>query len=409
MKPTTVLIAGLLFLFAAPAARSQQSKTTRVLFIGNSYTYFNNLPEVFARLAEAGRGKIETTMLAPGGWRLKDHWEKGRARGLLESGKWDFVVLQEQSTLGANYWVDGKDHVNSDAVFRPYAEKWAAAAQEKGATPVFFLTWSAKNVPEDQSALTYAYTRVAKDTGSLLAPVGMAWETIRRGELGPGLFYEGHGSHPSPAGTYLAACVLYATIFRQSPIGLPSKFVGTPVNLDTEKPEAGKSATLVDLSANEAERFQTIAWSTWQLLAGNMGYPEVSPPQVPSVPPLPAGLPLSAQDLEGTWEGTTLLYPVGPANLILRVQNALGLKAHLEIKYRSRSIPDESIELSDFRIRDSSLFFTDPKSTGLDNLTVRLTGVMVKPGELQGTAEARTETAEVHGSWSLKKMASPTQ
>src|SRR5262249_39693411 len=113
MKPITGLIASLSFLFAASAAGSQQSNTTRVLFIGNSYTYFNNLPEVFARLAEAGHGgKIETTMVAPGGWRLKDHWEKGTGRGLLESGNWDFVVLQEQSTLGADYWVEGKDHVN---------------------------------------------------------------------------------------------------------------------------------------------------------------------------------------------------------------------------------------------------------------------------------------------------------
>ena len=200
MKAITALIGALLCLFAISTATSQQSNTTRVLFIGNSYTYFNNLPEVFAQLAETSHhGKVETTMVAPGGWRLKDHWEKGTARELLESKKWDFVVLQEQSTLGMNYWVDGKSHVNSDAVFRPYAEKWAAAAHAKGATPVFFLTWAGKNAPEDQPALTYAYTRAANESGSLLAPVGMAWEALRREKPESGLFYEGHGSHPSPA------------------------------------------------------------------------------------------------------------------------------------------------------------------------------------------------------------------
>lgn len=47
------------------------SHTTCMLFIGNSYTYFNNLPDIFTQLAEAGRqGKVETKMEAPGGWRL---------------------------------------------------------------------------------------------------------------------------------------------------------------------------------------------------------------------------------------------------------------------------------------------------------------------------------------------------
>jgi hypothetical protein len=92
-----ILIASLFCLFASPAL-PRQSKPTRILFIGNTYTYFNNLPEVFAKLAEAGhRGKVETTMVAPGGWRPKDHWQKGTAYGLPAGEKWDFAVLQEQS------------------------------------------------------------------------------------------------------------------------------------------------------------------------------------------------------------------------------------------------------------------------------------------------------------------------
>jgi hypothetical protein len=411
----TILLIGSLFFFLASPVLSQHSTTTHVLFIGNSYTYFNNLPEVFALLAEGGHhGKVETAMVAPGGWRLKDHWEKGTARELLESKKWDFVVLQEQSTLGMNYWIDGKSHVNSDAVFRPFAEKWSAAAHARGAVPVFFLTWAAKNAPEDQPALTYAYTRAAKDTGSVLAPVGMAWEALRRENPESGLFYEGHGSHPSPAGTYLAACVLYATLFHQSPIGLPSKLVGTPVNLDTAKPEEGKSVTLVELNADDADRLQKAAWSTWQRITASGGYPVISPPQLPpSNQPLPKGLPLSAQDLDGTWEGTTLFYPA-PVNLILHVQNAQGpdtqvLKAHLDIQFHSKDFPDESVEVPDFHIQGSSFFFTEPNTNFLSGLRVQWTGVMVKPGELQGTADARTETAEVHGTWSLKKVSSPTR
>jgi hypothetical protein len=60
-------------LFSA-GVRSQAP--TRVLFVGNSYTYFHNLPEMVVKLAAARRQKVEARMVAPGGWRLKDHWER---------------------------------------------------------------------------------------------------------------------------------------------------------------------------------------------------------------------------------------------------------------------------------------------------------------------------------------------
>jgi hypothetical protein len=402
----TLLFCALVFsAFLTAGAKRPQSHTIRVLFIGNSYTYFNNLPDILAKLSQASHGAaIETTMVAPGGWRLKDHWEKGDARRLVDTEKWDFVVLQEQSTLGMSYWVEGKDHVNSDAVFRPYAEKWAAEIHAKGATPIFYLTWAGKETPEDQPALTYAYARAAKDTGSLLAPVGLAWATLRREKPGAGLFYEGYGSHPSPMGSYLTACVFYAAILHQSPVGLPSKISGTPVNLDTEKPETDKTATLVDLNANDAGTLQNLAWSTWQMIAHNGGYPQISKPQPPAIQSLPAGLPLSERNLEGTWQGTIRFYPVGLVDMILRMQGAKS--AHLDLRYHSKDFADESIDLSDVNIHGSGLSFSDPKSVGVDNLTVHLFGVMPKLDELRGTAEASKENVEVLGSWSLKKLTS---
>jgi len=388
---------------------AQQSGTTRVLFIGNSYTYFNDLPEIFAKLAEAGhRGKIETRMVAPGGWRLKDHWEKGAARKSLDDERWDFVVLQDQSTLGMDYWVKGTDHANSDAVFRPYAEKWAAKIREKGAIPVFFLTWAGRNVPEDQLALNYAYMNAAKETRSLLAPVGMAWDTLRHEQPSLGLFYEGHGSHPSPAGSYLAACVLYATIFQQNPLDLPSRITGTPVNLDTENPEPDKNATLVDLNAIDAKTIQREAWNVWQGIANHVGYPNLPLPNPPAVEPLPAGLLLSNAELDGTWLGIILFYPRGPADIVLRIEGTKSVRGQLEIKYHSKDFRDESIELSDLHVQGSELSFSDPKSIGVDNLAVHLHGVMPRHGELQGTAEASRDNSDGHvrilGTWSLKKQ-----
>ncbi|MGD0309351.1 MAG: hypothetical protein ABSC02_08680 [Acidobacteriota bacterium] len=84
------LLAAVLAVLAFSFWTNSQEKTRplRVLFIGNSYTYFNNLPEIFTRLAQAGNQRaVEARMVAPGGWRLKDHWEKGEALKVLHEGK----------------------------------------------------------------------------------------------------------------------------------------------------------------------------------------------------------------------------------------------------------------------------------------------------------------------------------
>ena len=85
----------------------------RVLFIGNSLTYLNNMPEIFAQLARAqapGR-QVEVGMATVPGESLISIWERSNAREVLRSSKWDFVVLQEQSQLGEGLR-DGKLVVN---------------------------------------------------------------------------------------------------------------------------------------------------------------------------------------------------------------------------------------------------------------------------------------------------------
>lgn len=237
---------------------------TRVLFIGNSYTYFNNLPEMVRALAEAaGAGPVEVRMVAPGGWRLADHWEKGEAHEALRSGKWDFVVLQEQSQLGDPRTVDGKPRVGSDKVFAPAAAKWAEEITRRGARPVFYMTWAKKVAPEDQAVLTDAYSRAARAGGGVLAPVGIAWGEVRQASPGIELFIA-DGSHPSAAGSYLAACTLVASIFVRNPEGLPARITGTPVNLETALPEPGKSTVLVNLPAAQARTLQSAAWKAAQ-------------------------------------------------------------------------------------------------------------------------------------------------
>src|SRR5262249_23463003 len=149
------------------------------------------------------------------------HWEGSAAHEALNSQTWDYVVLQDQSTLGTKFYFAGDVRVGGDEIFRPYARLWANEIRKHHATPVFYLTWARRNTPEDQSKLNYAYMRTAKATHSLVAPVGLAWAQVRQTDPAIDLYYE-DGSHPSPAGSYLAACAIYAAIFNSNPANLPT-------------------------------------------------------------------------------------------------------------------------------------------------------------------------------------------
>lgn len=100
--------------------------------------------------------------------------------------------------------------------------KWAAEIRKAEALTVFYLTWARKATPDDQSVLNDAYVKAARANRAMVAPVGMAWNEVRQKHPSIDLFYT-DGSHPSAAGTYLAACTFYAALFNASPVGLPAK------------------------------------------------------------------------------------------------------------------------------------------------------------------------------------------
>lgn len=410
------LVVAILIMFAGSVAEFDHAQETRsdscvvhVLFLGNSYTYFNDLPSIFSELAKAGRQcKVDARMVTPGGARLKDHWDRAEAHEALNSQKWDYVVLQDQSTLGVGYYFEGKARVTSDEVFLPYAEKWAAEIVRHGAKPVFYLTWARKDTPDDQAALNYAYIHAAKKTDSIVAPVGMAWQQVRQEIPTTDLYYK-DGSHPSQAGSYLAACALYAAILHKNPTGLPSHITGLAVNLETEKLEPEKIVTLVDLPRPVAGHLQAAAWQVWQSLEKNGGYFDVHPAPAPT-PIFVPGEPLLPGNLAGTWSGKLLFYPaVGPVEMVLQLQPDGGAwKGHLTINYPVNDFTRESFDLSDLQVGKSEFTFTDPKSAGVDNWRVKFRGALVGT-ELEGTAETKPDQSGsppivLLGDWTLHKQ-----
>jgi hypothetical protein len=202
-----------------------------VLFIGNSYTYVNQLPVLFERLAEAGGHAVETTMLAVPNSTLSDHLRWSETTATLRTRPWDIVVLQEQSLIPADPKTRREQMV-------PAATALAELARGAGARPALFMTWAHRRGWPEDGIVGYAAMQVAVDTGyeqvasqlhALKIPVGPAWAAVHRRHSRLALWQE-DGSHPSLAGSYLAACVFYTTIFRHSATGL-AYYAGLPPHL----------------------------------------------------------------------------------------------------------------------------------------------------------------------------------
>lgn len=184
------------------ATFKDQPSPLKVLFIGNSYTYYHRMPDIVAAMSSRPESprRFEVRMVAQGGASLAQHWDGGGRRA-LRSGAWDAVVLQDQSTLPLT---------NPDRIGR-YAERLAGTAREAGARTILYVTWARRDRPETQHDIDEAYAAAARQANAALAPVGTAWKRVR--ERWPDLaLHDADGGHPSAMGSYLAACVLYISL-----------------------------------------------------------------------------------------------------------------------------------------------------------------------------------------------------
>jgi len=217
-------------------ATRSNNQVERVLFIGNSLTYVNDLPKTLSQIAQSLGDTVIYDMYAPGGYTLAQDAKDQTALGKIASKPWDFVVLQEQSELPALQ----DSLVNSEVI--PYAiqlDDDIHASWPKART-VFFETWGYQNgdtqycptnptlcsYPLMQNQLTKSYGIMAQKTGGIIAPVGEAWRLVRNTHPEINLYADDR--HPSVNGTYLAAAVIYMTLFKKdiagaSPLALDKK------------------------------------------------------------------------------------------------------------------------------------------------------------------------------------------
>ncbi len=214
----------ILCLLVFPITLGAQSKKIKALFLGNSYTYFNNLPQMVKDIALAAGDTLVYDSNTPGGYTFGDHNHDAVSKGKIMQGGWDFVILQAQSqepsyqpwavlsiTLPQGFSLDSMVKVHNPCGTTVFYETWGRKFGDQNTCPFYSVVCTYTGM---QNRLKDSYKLFADTTQTSMAPVGEAFRSSVT--YSPGLeLYSPDQSHPSLAGSYLAALVFYETLFHK--------------------------------------------------------------------------------------------------------------------------------------------------------------------------------------------------
>jgi predicted amidohydrolase YtcJ len=331
----------------------------RVLFIGNSLTYYNDLPKIYAGFGP----NIETRSVTRGGATLQLLWDLGEARAAIREGNWDYVVLQEQSLLGEGL-ADGQMAVNDPAMFRRAATLFDNEIRRAGARTVLYMHWARKAYPQHQPYIAAAYNDVARELGAIVSPAGIAWQRI--GSVVD--LYDPDGLHPALPGSQVAAAVLYSVL--------------------NGKPAPVSSELIQKVALGVAEE---------QRAAG--GYLPIA---LPEKHLLSSGRRPAPAELSGTWTGTLqyFVYPQ-PAEIDLTLKvdgdKCIGQwTAAVPSARLSMSVPVEFCAVTDTGVSFAVRVLGAPAS--LDRYEARFLG-----DHLVGSVHRTQTTQKMTGSYDLQR------
>ena len=209
------LLAGLALCLVFPSSSdgraSQPAPALRLLVIGNSLTAANDLPGLVATLAEAGgQQRPVTRTVAVGGFSLEDHWNQGTARRAVVEGPWDVVILQQgPSAL-----------LESRRLLVEYARRFGEEIRKAGAKPALYMVWPSLDRQHDFPGVSQSYRAAAAAVKGPVFAAGDAWRRALQRQRDIKVYAEDR-LHPTFAGSYLAALVIYQGLYERSSLGLP--------------------------------------------------------------------------------------------------------------------------------------------------------------------------------------------
>lgn len=297
----------------------------------------------------------------------------------VRAGGWDFVVLSGHPTFGKTLLIEGEARVGDPSEFLHHGRLLVEEVRRGGARAVLLVPPRRPGMPPlDQQAIDWAYTRLGRAAGAMLAPVGDAFARVQRRRPDLALFGP-HGESWSEAGAYLAASVLEATLTGKPPAGT------APIRATSED-RAG-------LSAEDRQLLDEAAWRAVHDLGAEGGYRSVAAAPFPELPTLPHGHAISLDELRGTWRGPLRLYP-WPATLELRVSgDSAAPQVTGTIDFYGEREP-ERFEGTDVALDPRVLAFRNPSDLARGRTQYR---VVLRGDRLEGVAELVTEDGGTYG------------
>jgi len=180
-----------------------------VLFVGNSLTYANDLPDLLRSLLErADIGPVVVESVAFPNFGLEDHWGEGSALERIRAGGWDVVVMQQ-----------GPSATEGRPSLLEFTARFANEIRAAGGEPALYMVWPSVSRFFDFDGVSDSYTTAAHQVSGMLFPAGEAWR--KAWGLAPNLaLYDVDGFHPSLLGSYLAALVMFEQLTGRSAVGL---------------------------------------------------------------------------------------------------------------------------------------------------------------------------------------------
>nr|WP_321232802.1 SGNH/GDSL hydrolase family protein [uncultured Psychroserpens sp.] len=174
-----------------------------ILFVGNSLTYYNNLPNLVKAEARQRGLIINTKTLAFGNYAIVDHWADGQVQSLITSNDYDFVVIQQ----GPSSQQDGYDMlVNGGA-------EYASLCEANNTKLAYFMVWPSINYYHTFGGVISNYTAGATANNAILCPVGSVWKSYID-QTNDFSYYGPDQFHPSLKGSQVAAKVILESLLN---------------------------------------------------------------------------------------------------------------------------------------------------------------------------------------------------
>ena len=220
----------------------------KVLFVGNSHTYFNDMPALFARFVECTTGnRPDVTMLAFSNrdlaWHRREYYP---LRFNLIYGNYDYCVIQQAA----------HPYPPVETTMQ-YGKEIIDLCHRCGVVPVVCMTWAEKRFPENQQKMIDTCKSLAQERNALLAPIGLIWRNVREEYPDIDLYYE-DGEHAGPYGDFLTAaalCKLLTGDISEAVNGTGFDFMqGGPFELDMPAAIEDKEAVQIPLDRDKTQR-----------------------------------------------------------------------------------------------------------------------------------------------------------